>query len=122
MPSDPARRLERAVVALTTQVRRIADALDTCADDAPTTVDDGPDVAGHVYRETLLALLSRMQRGVLLDAERRLLREHVEHLIRDRDRLAAALNGSDADTTKETDHGPARRPDDHPRRGGHRTA
>lgn len=49
------------------------------------------DVTSYLYREALLTLLSRMQRGVLLDAERGLLREHVEHLVTDRDRLAAAL-------------------------------
>lgn len=41
-----------------------------------------------VLREALLVLLSRMLRGVLLPAERPLLREHVEAVLADRDRLA----------------------------------
>ncbi|MFJ5802701.1 hypothetical protein [Streptomyces decoyicus] len=93
MPTDPARRLERAVVALTTQVRRIADAMPTPTDDAPTTGDDrSPEPFGYEHRDTLGILLSRMGRGVLLTDERPLLREHVEHLLADRDRLGAALD------------------------------
>ncbi|WP_275462090.1 hypothetical protein [Streptomyces noursei] len=45
---------------------------------APAPVD----TAGHVFREALLVLLACMQRGVLLDAEWTLVREHIEHLVR----------------------------------------
>lgn len=90
MSTDPARRLERAVVDLTTQVRRIADAVATPTDDAPSAavVEAQPDAAGYEFREALLVLLSRAARGVLTDDEGPLLRQHVEHLLADRDRLA----------------------------------
>lgn len=102
MPTDPARRLERAVVDLSTQVRRIADAMTTPTDDAPSlAVVDGhpwtvpaeaqPDTAGYEFREALLVLLSRAARGVLTADEGPLLRQHVEHLLGDRDQLAARV-------------------------------
>lgn len=93
MSTDPARRLERAVVDLSTQVRRITDAMTTRTDDAPSAavVEAQPDAAGYEFREALLVLLSRAARGVLTDDEGPLLRQHVEHLLGDRDQLAASL-------------------------------
>lgn len=105
MPTDPARRLERAVVDLTTQVRRIADTMTTPTDDAPTTGDDrSPEPFGYEHRDTLGILLSRMSRGVLLTDERPLLREHVEHLLADRDRLDAALDRPAAGQVDDSSH------------------
>ncbi|MCR8574710.1 hypothetical protein [Streptomyces sp. Isolate_219] len=53
-----------------------------------TGQDAAPGPSSYPYLDTLGVLLSRMVRGVLLEAERPLLREHVEHLLADRDRLA----------------------------------
>ncbi|WP_407553103.1 hypothetical protein QOM21_23980 [Streptomyces sp. Pv4-95] len=101
MTNDPARRLERAVVALATQVGRLADAMPTPTDDAPTTGSDapcadaptaeaqpGPD---YEFRDAIGVLVSRAARGVLTADEGPLLRQHVEHLLSDRDRLAAMV-------------------------------
>ncbi|MEU9498217.1 hypothetical protein [Streptomyces sp. NPDC048196] len=58
--------------------------------------DTGQDVApgpsSYPYLDTLGVLLSRMVRGVLLEAERPLLREHVEHLLTDRSRSEHAAS------------------------------
>ena len=50
-----------------------------------------PPVAGigYEFRESLLVLLSRVQRGVQSTAEADLLRSHIEHLLSEHDRLAA---------------------------------
>ncbi|KAA6221750.1 hypothetical protein CP973_07030 [Streptomyces albofaciens JCM 4342] len=90
VPTDPAREIARAVDRLTTQVRRLADTMATPTDDGPTTPDPGPDPAGHEFRDALLVLLSRAARGVLTPDEGPLLRQHVEHLLRERDQLAAS--------------------------------
>ncbi|MEU7044965.1 hypothetical protein AB0A77_28455 [Streptomyces varsoviensis] len=48
-------------------------------------------VDDYEFREALGVLLSQAARGVLTTAEGPLLRSHVEHLIRDRDQLAARI-------------------------------
>ncbi|MET9517015.1 hypothetical protein [Streptomyces sp. NPDC002994] len=45
---------------------------------------------GYEFRESLLVLLSRVQRGVQSEAEADLLRSHIEHLLSEHDRLAAS--------------------------------
>ncbi|MEU4205610.1 hypothetical protein AB0F64_37560 [Streptomyces sp. NPDC026294] len=132
MPADPAREIVRAVDRLTTQVRRLADAIATPVTDEPTTRADGritcptcrftgvwagvplhwwncpdrparsrgadpeqrtpADCSTTAFRDALLVLLSRASRGVLTPDEGPLLRQHVEHLLRDRDHLAAAID------------------------------
>ncbi|MEV5592200.1 hypothetical protein [Streptomyces sp. NPDC052496] len=98
MPTDPVHEIARAVDQLMTQVKHIADHLappvinvspDTAVvtgphADAPTTRDrcDAPD--DTATRDALLVLLSRAARGVLTPDEGLLLRQHVEHLLRDR--------------------------------------
>lgn len=71
--------------------------------------DDNPQIARQLRREPLLHLLSRMQRGVLLAAERPLLRAAVEAELADGDqahrRLVAAQAENDglAETMRNTD-------------------
>lgn len=50
-----------------------------------------PDTDHTALREALLVLLSRAARGVLTADEGPLLRQHVEHLLGDRDQLAARV-------------------------------
>ncbi|OKI04944.1 hypothetical protein A6A06_09635 [Streptomyces sp. CB02923] len=112
MPTDPAREIVRAVDRLTTQVRRLADHLTTPVTDEPTTASAAPRQPnaartgrsthgeqhyrigddGAACRDALLVLLSRAARGVLTPDEGPLLRQHVEHLLHDRDQLAAAVD------------------------------
>ncbi|GCD46142.1 hypothetical protein GKJPGBOP_05889 [Streptomyces paromomycinus] len=110
VPTDPAREIVKAVDRLTTQVRRLADTITTPVTTEPTTgstTPRQPDAAragrfthgnqhhrvrddGAAYRDALLVLLSRAARGVLTPDEGPLLRQHVEHLLHDRDQLAVA--------------------------------
>ncbi|MEU4348283.1 hypothetical protein [Streptomyces sp. NPDC023838] len=48
-----------------------------------------PPGVGYEFRDSLLVLLSRVQRGVQSPAEADLLRAHVEHLLAEYDRAAA---------------------------------
>ncbi|MFG2400738.1 hypothetical protein [Streptomyces lydicus] len=57
-----------------------------------TGQDSAPGPSSYPYLDTLGVLLSRMVRGVLLEAERPLLREHVEHLLTDRSRSEHAAS------------------------------
>jgi hypothetical protein len=98
----------RAVEHLTTQVRRIADALATPvtddADDATTTPAGTPlrvllaragasdDVLRSARRDSLGVLLSRAGRGVLSTDEGALLRQHVETELREGDAARAVLD------------------------------
>ncbi|MEV4440439.1 hypothetical protein AB0K09_15725 [Streptomyces sp. NPDC049577] len=50
-----------------------------------------PDTDDTALRNALLVLLSKASRGTLTPADGRLLEQHVEHLLRDRVQLAAAL-------------------------------
>ncbi|MFG2826076.1 hypothetical protein ACGFWI_01115 [Streptomyces sp. NPDC048434] len=54
--------------------------------DPVRTAPDSAPGSSYPYLDTLGTLLSRMVRGALLEAERPLLREHVEHLLADRSR------------------------------------
>ncbi|NUP16603.1 MAG: hypothetical protein HOZ81_10940 [Streptomyces sp.] len=144
IPSADAKAVVRAAEALTTQVRRIADALSTpivehvlAVDDGPTTTGDGctsscqdvPGIRGlleHVgidttgqditvagrivdqapaadedhalrwaRRESLLVLLTRLQRGrTLTEDETRTLRHHVETEIREADTARSVAAGN----------------------------
>jgi hypothetical protein len=117
--SPDARHLVRALDALTTQVRRIADAVSTRADapsgyhptgvrPEPTTAPDTPSpIAGQTTaadedqalkwarRESLLVLLTRLQRGrTLTEDEARTLRHHVETEMREADTARAVARGN----------------------------
>ncbi|MEV5140351.1 hypothetical protein AB0K71_05920 [Streptomyces syringium] len=77
-------------------VRTLADTAPTSPDTEPTdAVRAAPDTDDTALRDALGVLLSRAARGVLTPDEGPLLRQHAEHFIRDRDRLAAALSGRD---------------------------
>ncbi|MGW7247731.1 hypothetical protein [Streptomyces decoyicus] len=69
---------------------------ETPQDTDPGQQDTAPDIglgpSSYPYLDTLGVLLSRMARGVLLEAERPLLREHVEHLLADRSRSEHAAS------------------------------
>ncbi|MEV8477873.1 hypothetical protein [Streptomyces sp. NPDC051173] len=55
-------------------------------------------------REAISILISRAARGVLNPVEGPLLRQHVEHLVRDRDQLAARVNTLEYVARKNRDH------------------
>ncbi|MGD1219982.1 hypothetical protein AB9Q10_16315 [Streptomyces krungchingensis] len=120
-PTPDARAVVRAFEGMTTQVRRIADALTTTVAQAvvdassaqqadyalaPTPTDDGPAPAADETAPNMLRVLTdRAARGVLVGTEGEALRRRVEQFIagrahwkakaeeieQDRDRLAAEL-------------------------------
>ncbi|MEU7596413.1 hypothetical protein AB0B79_25785 [Streptomyces sp. NPDC039022] len=69
-----------------------------CPDRPAKPRGTGPEQQAHTdasttaFRDALLVLLSRAARGVLTPDEGPLLRQHVEHLLRDRDHLAAEVS------------------------------
>lgn len=73
--------------------------------DQTTTPQDDGQAARWARREPLLVLLSRMQRGVLLDAERPLLRAAVETELADGDQAHRQVADYENRTSWETNCG-----------------